>query len=300
MFGYVVPDKPNLLVKEFSLYRAHYCGVCRAVKKLYGQIPRITTNYDITFFSLFVHDVAGAGVDFEQRRCALHGFQRTGNITLNPLLERVAAINILSAYYKALDNRLDEGLKRSLPARLLKRAYRKARKALPELDRRFGFHYKRLRELERQGCKSVDMTADCFAQMLRDAGREALREKYIEPAGEFLYHLGKWVYLADALDDLDEDFKKKRYNPFICAYNNQGTGNGEQGTGYVKRESFVEANKDGIRAAFYGSVNRMFEIFTELSLTQSQNLLRNIAVYGIRNKTAQLLDAKGKLKREKI
>ena len=300
MYGYVIPDKANLLMKEFGLYRAHYCGVCRAVKELYGQLPRIATNYDITFFSLFVHDVAGVEVDFEQRRCALRGFQRTGNIALNPLLERVAAINILSAYYKALDNRLDEGRKRPMAARLLKGAYKKAKRALPELDKRFEYHYKRLRGLEGQGCKSVDAAADCFAEMMRDAGKEALREKYIDAAGEFLYHLGKWVYLADALDDLDEDFKKKRYNPFLCAYTNQGTGNKEQGTGYADRESFVETNKDGICAAFYGSMNRMGEIFTELSLTQSQNLLRNIAVYGIRNKTAQLLDAKSKLKRERV
>ena len=287
MYGYVTPDKPNLLMKEFGLYRAHYCGYCRAVKKLYGQLPRITTSYDITFFSLFVHDVAGYEVAFEQRRCVPHAFQKTANITFNPLLERVAAIGVLSAYYKALDNRIDE--RKALPERLLKRAYRKAGKTLPEADKLFGKQYERLRELEKQNCKSVDMAADCFAEMMRGAGREVLLDKYTDGAGEFLYHLGKWVYLADALDDLESDFKKKRYNPFICAYAN-----------FQSREQFVRDNKAEICAAFYGSLNRMAEIFPELPLTQSQNLLRNIGIYGIRNKTEALLTAKKKLEREKV
>ena len=289
MYGYVVPDKPNLLMKEFGLYRAHYCGYCRAVKKLYGQLPRITTSYDITFFSLFVHDAAGVEAGFEQKRCAPHAFQKTTNITLNPLLERIAAVGILSAYYKALDNRLDDGAGKALPEKLFKRTYKKARKALPEADKLFGRQYARLRELEKQGCQSVDIAADCFAEMMKGAGCEVLGEKYYDAAGEFLYHLGKWVYLADALDDLESDFKKKSYNPFICAYGN-----------FQNREQFVHDNSAEIRAAFYGSMNRMSEIFPELHLTQSQNLLRNIGIYGIRNKTEQLLNAKAKLKRERV
>ena len=33
MFGYVKPDKENLLVKELALYKAVYCGLCDAIKK---------------------------------------------------------------------------------------------------------------------------------------------------------------------------------------------------------------------------------------------------------------------------
>jgi hypothetical protein len=238
---------------------------------------------------LFVHDVAGVEVGFEQRRCAPRAFQKTANITLNPLLERVAAIGVLSAYYKALDNRIDEGAGKALPSMLLKRAYKKAGKNLPETDRLYAEHYERLRGLEKEGCKRVDVVADCFAGMMKRAGREVLGGKYTDGAGEFLYHLGKWVYLADALDDLESDFKKKLYNPFLYAYNN-----------FQSREQFVRDNSAGIRAAFYGSMNRMAEIFPELPLTQSQNLLRNIGIYGIRNKTDELLGAKSKLKRPRV
>jgi len=289
MFGYVLPDKPNLLMKEFSLYRAHYCGVCRAVKRLYGQIPRIALSYDITFFSLFVHDAAGYEVELRQNRCAFHGFQKTAGIALNPLLERVAAVCVMAAYYKADDDARDEGIKKALPKALLKRAYKKAKKALPLLDESFFKHFGRLAGLEKQGCESVDMAADCFAETVRAAGQAVLGEAYYPDAGEFLYHIGKWTYLADALDDLDEDYKKRLYNPFLAAYKN-----------YAGREQFIKDNNADICAAFYGSVNRLAEIFPQLKLTQSQNLLRNIAICGIRKKTEQLLTATGKLKRERV
>lgn len=33
------------------------------------------------------------------------------------------------------------------------------------------------------------------------------------------YNLGKWIYLLDAFDDMEEDAKNSRYNPFLCKKN---------------------------------------------------------------------------------
>ena len=35
---------------------------------------------------------------------------------------------------------------------------------------------------------------------------------------QLLYHLGRWVYLVDAADDLAKDFASGSYNPLICRY----------------------------------------------------------------------------------
>lgn len=35
---------------------------------------------------------------------------------------------------------------------------------------------------------------------------------------QILYHLGRWVYLVDAADDLAEDFASRSYNPLICRF----------------------------------------------------------------------------------
>lgn len=53
MFGYVIPDKPNMLVKDLSEYRAYYCGLCKAIGKSYSEKARFLTGYDCTFLAAF-------------------------------------------------------------------------------------------------------------------------------------------------------------------------------------------------------------------------------------------------------
>ena len=39
---------------------------------------------------------------------------------------------------------------------------------------------------------------------------------------QMLYHLGRWIYLADARDDLEEDMARGRYNPAAARYGPSG------------------------------------------------------------------------------
>ena len=51
MFGYVTPDKNYLYLKDYALYQGVYCGICKATKEVFGNLPRIATNYDSVFLS---------------------------------------------------------------------------------------------------------------------------------------------------------------------------------------------------------------------------------------------------------
>ena len=61
--------------------------------------------------------------------------------------------------------------------------------------------------------------ADTFASILaaaaEDCGGDEPRRRAM---GQLLYHLGRWVYLVDAWDDLAEDEKKHRYNPLDARF----------------------------------------------------------------------------------
>ena len=35
---------------------------------------------------------------------------------------------------------------------------------------------------------------------------------------QLLYHLGRWIYLVDAADDLAEDAASGSYNPILCRF----------------------------------------------------------------------------------
>ena len=39
---------------------------------------------------------------------------------------------------------------------------------------------------------------------------------------QLLYHLGRWIYLIDAQDDLEEDAQAGRYNPVAARFGPQG------------------------------------------------------------------------------
>ena len=70
-----------------------------------------------------------------------------------------------------------------------------------------------LAELEAERCPSLDRPADAFAVLLAGAAQGIADPVKRRVAEQLLYHLGRWVYLVDAADDLKEDLKTGSYNP---------------------------------------------------------------------------------------
>jgi hypothetical protein len=271
--------------------------------------------------SLLLHDCAAEKQDFKARGCAVN-YRRRPVLNGTPLLQRLAAANIILAYHKLSDDVADGGGAGKRAARgLLRRAYKKAKKQLPDADAAIAAGYARLRALETEQCPSPDRAADCFAESLAAAaeaviGADTADKKPINTTPDgvnadknnpintetdaktaapsenlrgLCYNLGRFVYFADALDDLDEDAKHKTYNPFLASFG-----------GYTSRRAFVDAHKSEIGFALYSSLNRLWEYADALNFTQCRNLLHNILFYGIRIKAERLLNADKKLPRERV
>ena len=45
MFGYVVVNKPEMKFKEFDVYHAYYCGLCKTLKNSYGLRAQAALNF---------------------------------------------------------------------------------------------------------------------------------------------------------------------------------------------------------------------------------------------------------------
>lgn len=88
----------------------------------------------------------------------------------------------------------------------------------PEADRLFGEKLELLHGLEEAHCASIDRTADAFASLLKGCADFFPEEKERRAAELLLYHVGRFLYLADALDDLPKDAKSGSYNPLIYRY----------------------------------------------------------------------------------
>ena len=54
MFGYVQIRKPELKIKDYTVYHGFYCGLCERLRQRYGFKGQITLTYDMTFMTLFL------------------------------------------------------------------------------------------------------------------------------------------------------------------------------------------------------------------------------------------------------
>lgn len=216
MFGYVRPRKDELKIRDYQSYRAAYCGLCRALSWKYGFLARFLVNYDMTFLyllrSAFRDPAPQKACHCPARIC---GKERC--ICDDAGYDRVAAYNVILCWHKLRDNVRDNGFFRSLPYRfaglLLRRAYRKASAELPDYDRLAGEELERLSRLEAEKSPSIDATADAFARLTAGCVSDLRDETVCRPAQVILYQLGRFIYLADALDDLAEDCRRDSYNP---------------------------------------------------------------------------------------
>lgn len=289
MYGYVLPHKPELKMQDFVLYRSFYCGLCKSTGKQFGQMPRFATNYDMTFFSVFVHDMNVQEVSFNEEVCICNPFKKKLIVKSNALLDKIAAVNIIMLYYKADDAVKDrQGASARLVRSTLKRPYKKAVKLVSEADEIVKKRYAELDILEKAGETSIDKAAEPFSLMMKElCGLLVGEDEGLKTS--LCYNLGKFVYLVDALDDIDEDSKKKNYNPFLASIG-----------GYKNRRQFIDDNRADIEFILHSATNRVIECFNGIDFTQSYDLLKNIVHAGLRQKLTELLESEKKLKNPRI
>lgn len=291
MYGYVTPDKECLACKDFMLYRSFYCGLCKLTGKHYGQMPRLTTNYDMAFLSALIHDLTKTVPEFENKGCILNPFAKKVTVKSNEIFDKIAATNIILSYHKALDGVIDkEGFKMRVVKSMLNKPYKKACAVMPQVDEITIKWYDKLREKEKANCESIDMVADCFASMLRDIV-VCLVPDADENIQNLCYNIGKFVYIADAIDDTSDDFKSKNYNPILIKYG-----------GFTTRKEFLETNHDELEFLLACTVNRVIECFnlSQEKLGDGRELCRNIIYFGLRKKCEELLKSEKKLQKPKI
>ena len=217
MFGYVRPRRDELRMREYDRYHAAYCGVCRSLGREYGFFSRFLVNYDMTFLYLLLASVEAAKPNARCRCPAKLGCVKKDCVDDEALLGYVAAVDVILCRHKLQDNIRDsgffKGLAYRLAALLISGGYRRAKKRLPDFDRITEQRLAVLQALEGEQSSSIDRTADAFASIL-----EHCADLYDDPAlrrpfGQLLYHVGRFIYLVDALDDLAEDCKTGNYNP---------------------------------------------------------------------------------------
>ena len=227
MFGYVRADKPEMRLREYEYYRGVYCGLCRALGKCGGQCARMTLSYDFAFMALVRMAIEGNTPVFKARRCIAHPIRKRPMAETNEILEFCAASSLLLSYHKIKDDERDEKGGKRVIAKAVKPTFsimkRRSSKKYNELEGKIIKSLSALDEYERNNTEpSIDHPAEIFGELLADIMSHRLDGAQNRIAVKIGKHIGKWIYIIDAVDDYEEDIKCGRFNPIEKVYGDGG------------------------------------------------------------------------------
>ena len=222
MFGYVRPYRSELRVRELEDYEAMYCGLCAVLGQRHGFVARMLLNYDFVFLAMLLSPQEGRAVTTQCRCPARLGLCKKRACSVSGGMETAADESVILTYWKLRDNVSDSGFFRGLGARILSAlllpGYRRAAAQHREFDAGVRACLEELRRLEGENSPSLDCTADTFARILQGAAVPTGDEGRDRALGQLLYHVGRWIYLVDAWDDLKEDLASGGYNPIHARF----------------------------------------------------------------------------------
>lgn len=228
MFGYVKVNSDELLVREYELYKAIYCGTCRAMKKCTGCLSSFSLRYDFVFLSLVrmaLSEDSDNSLKVERHRCIAHPLKKR-NMVVHPELDYAARSAAVLSYLKIKDDIADSGFLRRIACYMALPVFSNAKRRakLPSLCEDAAKDIKRLSEFEKRREESVDIVADVFGELLARIFSFGIDGVGADIAHGIGYRLGKIIYELDALDDYPRDVKSGSYNPYVCLYGSDGIG----------------------------------------------------------------------------
>ncbi len=206
MFGYVTPCKMELKIKEYEKFRAYYCGLCKTIKKDYGELPRITINYDMTFLGILLDSLEDNKNIFIKEHCIIHPIKKKVIITNNEALKYAAFFNVALSYYKLLDNVEDDNsIKSNISSKFLKNTIHKNNDLYEKHIHTVDNSLKNLYICEKNyENKSIDEISHHFAHLTGYILSSYKNFSFKDSLYWLGYNLGKWIYIIDAFDDLEK------------------------------------------------------------------------------------------------
>ena len=271
-----MPDKPNLYMKDYALYRGFYCGLCHEIGRCQGQCMRLGVNYDVTFLSILLHGLWDEPLAFAQMACVLNPFRKKA-VVLGEKQRTMGYLNTLLLDFKCQDDVQDGKRNKRLLRRMMARRTKKAAQRLPEIARRLALAARQQAEVEKQNPASWRIAAEPFATCIQDIMPVLCGEKYTTYIGNIGYYLGQYVYLLDAIDDYDQDNKKKGYNPLITAY------------GAPDKATLVRRYGDDLRDCLEYLIAEIKENYRNVAIFATEGIVTNTLWMGLRARAQQVL-----------
>ncbi len=277
MFGYIIPLKNELKVKDFNKFRTYYCSICSEIKNKFGNIPRFGLNYDTTFFAILLDGLSPKKPKSFASSCVRHPLEKRKFFYSNAI-NYSSDLNISLIYYKLLDDKLDN--KTILPSLLLKILYPYYKKVtFKNIDNILNENLTKLHTIEKNSSKySLDEIchpfSDIIGRILKEYPYEINEDNTLTRNNlySFGYSFGKWIYLIDALDDLKSDMQSNiSFNPIEKSFNINN----------LPYESFIKSIKSDIDFLLIALISSCEEKLKKLPLNKNQEIIENVINLGL-------------------
>lgn len=280
MFGYIKPFRPELKIREAEDYKAVYCGLCKELGRSYGLFARMTLSYDFAFMAmLFMSLDKNSCPNFEKCSCIAHPFKKQCRCLENKSISLAAKAAMVLTYYKIKDDLSDKGFLNKIRAVLLLPFASSARKKAlssgseaQKIDEAAKIMMEEQRKVENKKSSLSDEAAEPTAKFLSEIISLGGNEENKRILERFGYLLGRYIYLCDALDDLEDDIKKKNYNPFIFG---------------------GESAKEQAKSALFMTTAELADDLELLELDKYKEIVENTICLGLIAEVERIINKKG-------
>lgn len=280
MFGYIKPFRPELRLREDEEYKAVYCGLCKELGRSFGLFARMTLSYDFAFMAMFFmaldEDICPS---YEKCSCIAHPFKKRCRCCENRAVSLSAKAAMILTYYKLKDDLADKGFFKKIAAAFLMPFASSARKKALAfgneakfIDNAAAKMMEEQQKLEKENCGISDMAAEPTAKFLEELISLGGNGKNEPVLRRFGYLLGRYIYLCDAIDDLESDRKNKNYNPFLLS--------GE--------DALSEA-----KAVLFMTVAELSDDLDLLELKRYKETVENTVSLGLKSEVERIINKKG-------
>lgn len=250
-------------------------------------------NYDLTFLAVLLTGLYEPETVTRDERCLPHPVKKH-RLSENDAVAYAADMTVLLSYRKMMDNWQDEhSVLGYTAASLLKKDYEALLQKYPRQGKAIEENIRLLGEAEKQNQKDIDDVAGLTGRFLGEifVWQEDIWQDDMRQIG---FYLGKFVYLMDALEDVEKDRKKGNYNLFLdCG------------------DVWSKEQEPKFHDMLVGMAAEAARAFERLPVLHHADILRNVLYSGIwcrylavrdlsRRRRAEQEAHKGKQKAEKI
>ena len=160
----------------------------------------------------------------KRKHCILHPFTSRDIAQDSKELEYSSYVSSVLCHGKVQDNIKDEKFFKRLLYILIYpfTSHFKNRNKIKYINNVSSKYLRQIETLENDKCQHPDEIAACFGNLCSDLLSYDIDDTSKQRVASVIgFHIGKFIYLSDAICDYEKDKKQNKYNPFIYSLKNE-------------------------------------------------------------------------------